>query len=76
MQKYINKENFIACREEEGIQLIKEMKKRFSATVTTVGKSLIKNMDVNLTIELVSQIIYSTRLYNILSFIFTYKSYE
>lgn len=57
---YKYKENFVACREEEGIQLINEMKKRFSATVNTTNKSniLMKNIDSNSMIELVSQIIF------------------
>lgn len=51
---YQYKENFVACREDEGIQLIKEMKGRFSATVSVASKNLIKNVDVTSTIELVS----------------------
>ncbi|XP_029172433.1 circadian locomoter output cycles protein kaput-like isoform X2 [Nylanderia fulva] len=38
--------------EDEGVQLIKEMKERFSATVSTVSKNLIKNIDVNSSIKL------------------------
>ncbi|KMQ96377.1 neuronal pas domain-containing protein 2 [Lasius niger] len=38
--------------EDEGIQLIKEMKGRFSATVSVASKNLIKNVDVTSTIEL------------------------
>ncbi|XP_072743069.1 uncharacterized protein [Anoplolepis gracilipes] len=38
--------------EEEAIQLIKEMKGRFSATVTVASRSLIRNVDINSPIDL------------------------
>lgn len=38
--------------EQEGIQLIQEMKRRFSATVNTASKNLLKNIDVNSVTEL------------------------
>lgn len=48
------------CREEEGVRLIKEMKEKFSAIVSTNG--LIPNLaDINSSIELVSQTILSRK---------------
>ncbi|KAL6261686.1 hypothetical protein P5V15_006775 [Pogonomyrmex californicus] len=38
--------------EEEGIQLIKEMKRRYSATVSASSRGLIRNVDINLSIEM------------------------
>jgi len=54
------------CREEEGVQLIKEMKVRFSATVSTSSRGLIRAADINSPIELVSQAMYN--IYHVCKF--------
>lgn len=46
------------CREEEGIKEIIEMKQKYSATVSTNNKGLIRIADIQSPIEMVSQAIY------------------
>lgn len=46
------------CREEEGIKEIIEMKQKFSATVSTNSRGLIRTADIESPIEMVSQAIY------------------
>lgn len=46
------------CREEEGIKEIIEMKQKYSATVSTNSRGLIRTADIESPIEMVSQAIY------------------